>query len=139
MYISSSILLNMKNESYHKIVWLSILSRRILKDSVYILHNPLWLVWIFRTPILGNTSWWLLLYVLEVLVFQNTSKWMLSSLSNRVIFFLGIFLFKESPKKTRTFILTSMMRRNSVIAFHHVFMITFYAVTLQALFFTDKT
>ena len=73
--------------------------QRILKDSVYILHNPLWLVWIFRTPILGNTSWWLLLYVLEVLVFQNTSKWMLSSLSNRVIFFLGIFLFKESPKR----------------------------------------
>ena len=54
-------------------------------------------------------------------------------------FFLGVFLFKASPKKVRTFILTSMTRGNSIIAFHHVFMITFYAVTLQKLFFTDKT
>ena len=63
-------------------------------------YSPLWLVRIFRTPILENTSWWLLLYVLEALVFQNTSKWLLlSSLSNRNIFFLEIFLFKESSKK----------------------------------------
>ena len=32
-----------------------------------------------------------------------------------------------------------MMRGNSIIAFHHVFMISFYAVTLQKLFFTDET
>ena len=32
-----------------------------------------------------------------------------------------------------------MMRRNSIIAFHHVFIITFYAVSLQKLFFTDET
>ena len=60
-------------------------------------------------------------------------------LSNRAVFLLGIFLFKESPKKTRTFILTSMMRGNSIIAFHHVFIITFNVVTLQKLFLTDKT
>ena len=27
--------------------------------------------WIFRTPILENTSWWLLLYVLEALIFSE--------------------------------------------------------------------
>ena len=54
-------------------------------------------------------------------------------------FFLGMFVFKKSPKKTRTFILTSMMRGNSIIAFHHVFMLTFYAATLQKIFFTDET
>ena len=31
-----------------------------------------------------------------------------------------------------------MIRRNFTIAFHHVFMITFYAVTLQKPFFTDR-
>ena len=36
-------------------------------------------------------------------------------------FFLGIRLFKESPKEIRTFILNSMIRGNSIIAFHHVF------------------
>ena len=51
-------------------------------------------------------------------------------------FFLEIFLFKESPKKTRTLILTSMMKENVIIFFHHVFMVTFYADTLQKLFFT---
>ena len=54
-------------------------------------------------------------------------------------FLLRIFLFKESPKKTHTFILTSMRRGNFIIAFHHVFIITFYAVTLQKLFFTGET
>ena len=54
-------------------------------------------------------------------------------------FLLGIFLFKESPKETHTFILTSMRRGNSIIAFHHVFIITFYAATLQKLFFTGET
>ena len=58
---------------------------------------------------------------------------------NRVIFFLVKYLFKESPKKRRTFILTSMMKENSIIAFHHVFMVAFYAVTLQKLFLTDET
>ena len=33
-------------------------------------------------------------------------------------FILGIFLFKELPKKTRTFIPTSMMTGSSIIAFH---------------------
>ena len=32
-------------------------------------------------------------------------------------FFLEIFLFKESPKETRTIILTSMMKENSIIFF----------------------
>ena len=32
-------------------------------------------------------------------------------------FFPEKFLFKESPKKARTFILTSMMKENSIIAF----------------------
>ena len=45
--------------------------------------------------------------------------------------FLGMFLFKELPQKKHTFILTSMKRGNSIIAFHHVFIITFYAVSLQ--------
>ena len=77
--------------------------------------------------------------LLENTCFLDTSKWMLLfSLSNRAIFFLGIFLFL-SLQKTRTFILTFMMRGNSIIAFHYVFMITFYAVTLQKLFFTDET
>ena len=53
-------------------------------------------------------------------------------------FLLGIFLFKESSKKTHTFVLTSMRRGNSIIDFH-VFIITFYAVTLQKLFFTGET
>ena len=43
--------------------------------------------------------WWLLLYVLEALVFRNTSKWMLSSLSNQIIFFSEYFYFKNHPKK----------------------------------------
>ena len=77
--------------------------------------------------------------LLESTCFLDNSKWMLLfSLSNRAIFFLGIFLFL-SLQKTRTFILTSMMRGNSIIAFYYVFMITFYAVTLQKLFFTDET
>ena len=77
--------------------------------------------------------------LLENTCFLDISKWMLLfSLSNRAIFFLGIFLFL-SLQKTRTFILTFMMRGNSIIAFHYVFMITFYAVTLQKLFFTDET
>ena len=71
----------------------------ILKDFVYNLYNPLWLVWIFRIPILENTYWWLLLYVLEALVFRNTSKWMLSSLSNQAIFYLEYFYLKNTPKK----------------------------------------
>ena len=50
-------------------------------------------------------------------------------LSNWAIFFSEYF--KESPKKTHTFILTSMMRGNSIISF--------YAATLQKLFFTDET
>ena len=37
-------------------------------------------------------------------------------------FFLEIFLFKESPKKIRTFILTSMMNKNSIITFHGYFL-----------------
>ena len=41
--------------------------------------------------------------------FHSISKWMLSSLSNRAIFF-GIFLFKELPKKIRTFIMFSWLR-----------------------------
>ena len=40
-------------------------------------------------------------------------------------FFLRMFLFKESPKKSQTFILTSMKRGNSIIAFHHVFILLF--------------
>ena len=58
----------------------------------------LWLIWIFRTPILENTCWWLLLFVLEALVFANTLKWMLSSLSNQAIFFLQYFYLKDHPK-----------------------------------------
>ena len=54
--------------------------------------------------------WWLLLYVLEALVFQNTSKWMLSSLSNQIIFFSGYFYFKNHPKKhIPSFSLPSML------------------------------
>ena len=82
----------------------------------------------FENLILGNTSWWLLLYILEALVFQNTSKWILSSFSNRAVFFSEYFNLKNyQKKKTRTFILISMMRGNTIIAFHHVFMITFTA------------
>ena len=110
------------------------LHQRFLKDFANILYNPLWLVIIFRAPILENTSWWLLLYVLEALLFQNTSKWLLvSSLSKRAIFFLETFLFREPPKKTSAFSLTSMMTENSSITFHHVFMVTFYVDTLQKL------
>ena len=32
-----------------------------------------------------------------------------------------------------------MRRGNSIIGFHHVFVVTFYAVTLQKLFFTGET
>ena len=53
----------------------------------------------FQNPLLGNTFWWLLLYLLEALVFQNTSKWMLSSLSNRAIFFAGYFDLKNYQKR----------------------------------------
>ena len=74
----------------------------------------------------------------EALLSQNNSKCMLSSLSNRAIFFLEYFILKNHRKKTRTFILTSMMRGNYIIAFHHDFMLTFYDVTLQKLFFTDE-
>ena len=82
----------------------------------------------FENLILGNTSWWLLLYILEALVFQDTSKWILSSLSNRAVFFSEYFNLKNyQKKKTRTFILISMMRGNTIIAFHHVFMIAFTA------------
>ena len=48
-------------------------------------------------------------------------------------FFLEKFLFKESSKRARSFILTSMMKENSSIVFHHVFLITFHADTLQNL------
>ena len=75
----------------------------------------------------------------EALLSQNNSKCMLSSLSNRAIFFLEYFILKNRRKKTRTFILTSMMRGNYIIAFHHDFMLTFYDVTLQKLFITDET
>ena len=75
----------------------------------------------------------------EALVFQNASKLLLIfSLSNRAIFFSENFPLKNLLKK-HTFILTSMMTENSVMAFHHVFMITFYAFTLQKLFSTEKT
>ena len=53
----------------------------------------------FWEPILGNTSWWLLLYILEALVFHNTSKWILSSLSNRAVFFSEYFNLKNYQKK----------------------------------------
>ena len=51
-------------------------------------------------------------------------------------FFSRYIFFKESPKETRTFILTLMMKENSIFAFHHVFMVIFYADTLERLFFT---
>ena len=54
-------------------------------------------------------------------------------------YFFSRKIFKESVKKTSTFILIYTIKENSVIAFHHVFMVTFYAYTLQKLFFTDKT
>ena len=54
-------------------------------------------------------------------------------------FFLGIFLVKESPKKSGTFTITSTIKKNSIIAFHHVFIITFYVVTLQELSITEET
>ena len=85
----------------------------------------IWPLWIFRTPILEHTYWWLLLYVIEALVFQNTSKWMLSSLSNRAIFFSEYFYLKNHPK-THTFILTSMRTGSSITrfwkCFHHYFL-----------------
>ena len=59
----------------------------------------LWLVWIFRIPILGNTCRSLFLYVLDAHVFWNTSKWMLSSLSNWAIFFSEYFYLKNHQKK----------------------------------------
>ena len=90
-----------------------------------------------RIPILENTYWWLFLYVLEALGFQNTSKWDALFIKQPSYFLLGIFLFKESSKKyTPSF---SLPRGNSIIDFHHVFIITFYAVTLQKLFFTSET
>ena len=80
------------------------------------------------------SCWYCSSMILEALIFQNTSTWMLSSISNRAIFFSEYFYLKNHQKKTRTFILTSMMRGNSIIAFHLVFIITFYAVNLQKLF-----
>ena len=65
-----------------------------------ILYNPLRLVRVFRSPILEKTSWWLLLYVLEALLFQNTSKWLLlSSLRHRAIFFSKNFYLKSHSEK----------------------------------------
>ena len=37
--------------------------------------------------------------LIEALVFQNTSKWMLSSLSNRAIFFAGYFDLNNYQKR----------------------------------------
>ena len=69
--------------------------------------------------------------------FAELLKWMYSSLSNRAIFFREIFLFKESFKKLT---LSLRIRRgNSIIAFDHVFIITFYATTLQKPYFIDPT
>ena len=50
-------------------------------------------------------------------------------------FLLGIFLFKKYPQKTRSFILTSMRRGNSIIAFHHYFL----RRHSSKLFLTDET
>ena len=80
-----------------------------------------------------NTYGWLLLYVLEALVFQNNSKWILSSLSNRAIFYWEYFHLKSHPKKhVPSF---SLPWWKGIL----VFFITFYAVTLQTLFFTGET
>ena len=68
--------------------------QRILEEFVYILYNQLWLVWIFRIPILESIH-----FVLMAAFIQNTSKWMLSSLSKQSYFLLGIFSFKELPRK----------------------------------------
>ena len=75
--------------------------------------------------------------LLEALVFQNTSKWMHSSLSNLDIFYSEYFYLKNHPK-THTLILTSMRRGSSIIAFHYVFIITFYAATRQNFFLLAK-
>ena len=54
-------------------------------------------------------------------------------------YFFSRKIFKESGKKTRTFILICTIKENSIIAFYHVFMVAVYAYTLQLLFFTDET
>ena len=74
--------------------------QKIIKGFFYIFYNPLWLVWFFRIPILENICWWLLLFVLEAPIFQNTANWMFSSLSNRAIFFSEYFYLKNHPKNT---------------------------------------
>ena len=92
-----------------------------------ILYNPLRLVRIFRTPILEKTSWWLLLYVLEALVFQNTSKWLLlSSLSNRAIFFSKNFIWRVTQKSTYLH-----SRFNDERKFHHCFSSCFHGYFLR--------
>ena len=50
-------------------------------------------------------------------------------------FILEIFLFKESPRETRTFIFTSMMKENPIIAFHHVFMVSFTPTLFKNIFY----
>ena len=55
-------------------------------------------------------------------LFQNISKWMLSSLSNRTIFFSEYFYSKITKKNKY---------KETRNAFHHVFMFTFYTVILQ--------
>ena len=59
------------------------------------------------------------------------------SLNNRVIVFRNIFILRTT-QKTCTFILTSMMRGNFVVAFHHASIITFYVVTLEKLSLVRK-
>ena len=58
------------------------------------------LVSIFRIPILENTYWWLLLLVLNSLVFRNISEWMLSSLSSGTIFYSEHSYLKNHPNNT---------------------------------------
>ena len=81
---------------------------------------------------LENNFWWLLLYVLEAPVFQKTSKWILS---NRASFFSEYSSLKNHPKKhVPSFLFPWYEGIPSLL-----FIIIFYAITLQKLFFTDKT
>ena len=87
----------------------------------------LWLVWIFRIPILGNTCRSLFLYVLDAHVFWNTSKWMLSSLSNWAIFFSEYFYLKNHQKKN-TYLHSHFYDEKE---FHHCFSSCFHDYILR--------
>ena len=51
----------------------------------------------------------------------------------QLFFFSRNIFIQRITQKTRTFIFTSMMKENFIIAFHQVLMVTFYVDTFQKL------